>query len=75
MGSLRRERKIREGEREDEGSHPTLSLSVSLFFLPYTHTQMQAMSFRLSVSYINLPVNPADPNDPSTAAPRDGGEV
>lgn len=35
------------------------------------------MSFLLSVSYINLPVNPADPNDPSnaaSAAPRDGGK-
>lgn len=35
------------------------------------------MSFLLSVSYINLPVNPTDPNDPSnaaSAAPRDGGK-
>lgn len=34
------------------------------------------MSFLLSVAYINLPVNPADLNNPSiaaTAAPRDGG--
>lgn len=35
---------------------------------------MPAVSFHLSVSYINLPVNPSDLSDPSTAAaPGDGG--
>ncbi len=34
------------------------------------------MSFHLSVSYINLAVNPVDLSDPSAAAaaPRDGGK-
>lgn len=43
------------------------------FYLAPTHT---GMCFSLSVCYINLPVNPLDLNDPSTAAaaaPRDGG--
>ncbi len=66
------EKKTEEGEREDEGSH--LCLLPSFFFLTLTH--MHAMSFHLSVSYINLAVNPVDLSDPSAAAaaPRDGGK-
>lgn len=69
----RNKREKREGEGEDKGSQTSLSLFLS--FLTTTHTHMHATSFRLSVSYINLPVNPPDLNDPSTAAaaPRDGG--
>ena len=69
-------KKVREGEGEDNGSQTSLSLFLSFFpSYNHTHTHTHAASFRLSVSYINLPVNPSDLNDPSTAAaaPRDGG--
>ena len=74
----REKKEKREGEGEDKGSQTSLCLFLSFLTTPHTHThthtRMHAVSFRLSVSYINLPVNPPDLNDPSTAAaaPRDG---
>lgn len=55
---------------DEENDEDNKALS---FYLSFPHTRM---SYCLSVSYIDLPVNPADLNDPSTAAPalRDRGK-
>lgn len=57
-------RESREGKGEDEGSHLSPFLSSS----EHTHTHTRLL---FSVSYINLPVNPADLNYLSST-PKDG---
>lgn len=63
-GMKERKRDKTEGEGEDEGSHLSLSRSLS-FFHKHTHALHVFPSLSLTT---NLPVNPNDLNDPSTAA-------